>query len=124
MDEREDKEMKEELPRGLRNKEEVEAQGQSFIYCSSLLSIPGKTISKSNSGRKGFIRLTDYSPWWREAEAGVQGRNLKQKRRRNTAYWLAPSGLLSYIFFRQSRLACLQYGTAHSGLGPPASINN
>lgn len=69
MDEREDKEMKEELPRGLRNKEEVEAQGQSFIYCSSLLSIPGITISKSNSGRKGFIRLTDYSPWWKEAEA-------------------------------------------------------
>lgn len=91
--EREDKEMIGKFPIGLKNKEEVEAQVQS---CSGLFSIPGINMTKSNSGKKGFIQITGNSPWWRKAKARVQGRNLR-KPRRNTAYWLAPSGLLNYV---------------------------
>lgn len=48
---------------------------------------------------------------------------LKWRPRRNTAYQLASSGLLSYLFHTaQAHLP--RDGTAHSGQEPPASIKN
>lgn len=84
------------IPLDLRHKEGVEAKVPSSMHWFNFLPIPWITMTKNNSGRKGFILLPGYCPWWREASVGGQGRNSKQEPRRNTAYWFASSGLLSY----------------------------
>lgn len=60
-----------------------------------------RTLTKSNSGRKGLIWLTlpNHSSLLREAKAGIWRQTLKQSPWRNTAYWLASCGSLSSRFY-------------------------
>lgn len=72
---------------------------------------------------KNLFHPRNYSPSWREAQAGNQREILKQKQRRKVAYWLALSltlNQLSYATQDYMHRGC----TAHSGLGPPISIIN
>jgi hypothetical protein len=49
-----------------------------FVFCSGFLSVAEikNTLTKSNLGRKGFIRLTlpGHNPSGRKVRAGIQAR--------------------------------------------------
>jgi len=59
------------------------------------------SITKRNSGRKGFIYLTAYRPSLREVKAGTEERNLQEEAEaemwRDSAYWLVQNGLLTVL---------------------------
>lgn len=67
---------------------------------------------------KSSLELSHHSPSWRELRAGSQRQELNQRPKRNTSYWLA-----HYLYYTlQTHLP--RNGTAHSGPGSLASINN
>lgn len=62
-----------------------------------------------------------YNLSWRESKARTQSVCLKQKPQREAASWLAPSGLLTYIYSP----GATTYGQhSLSGLRPPTLISN
>lgn len=74
-------------------------------------------------GRKGLILLRDHCLSLKEAKAGTQGRNMKQKPQGSCAYWPVLSGLLNYLsYLAHTHLP--RDGAAHSGLGPATAVNN
>jgi hypothetical protein len=69
------------------------------------------------------LYLADESLSSRKAKAGARRQELKQKLGLNTAYWLAPHGLLSlpsYSIWDHLPSS----GTTHSELGWPSHINH
>jgi hypothetical protein len=87
-------------------------------------------MTKSKLGRKGFILLTvpHHSLSSKEVRAGTQageepGGGADAEVMEGAAYWLAPPGLLSLLFYRTQDHQ-LRSGTIHNGLSPPTSITS
>lgn len=86
------------------------------------------TKTKNNLGRRNHFLFRSYKlksifKSEQELKAGTWEWELKQKLQRNTAYWLSPHGLLSYLS-NTTQAHLLRDGTAHSGLGPSPSTSN
>lgn len=91
-------------------------------WCPSLFSISvRRTLTKSNSWRKGFIdlQILGHSPLREtklELEAGTWRQGLKQRQERNVLYWFIPHSLLTLLeLIPQNQLP--RGGTTHRELG-------
>lgn len=75
------------------------------------------TLIISNLGGKDLFQVIGYSPSPKETKAGTQGRRVKQKSQWNTAFWLTPRLLLSYLPYT-AQYHMPRTSSIHSGLGP------
>lgn len=92
-----------------------------FLYCYD------KTLTKDNSGRKGFISASSYGLSWREARTGTLVSNTEAGSEQRPRRRMLPSGLIS-----MACSACFSYNpgphaqgsTTHSRLCPATSNIN